>query len=247
MIVIPTSASYTMEGRILSMPFTTLTESGLEMMFCLTSGHSSFSRDKKSGCSQLMITIVILKRPHTNHIGSFEILVLTSSLTSPDDVAYNKECCNYCMSETFDDWIIHNPQTADFWFCQFSGIMGHGTVTSLDSCLIFFAWLSPSACFRKRCYCLIVRYLFVKAAEGCMMAMVVWLYISSHTRSGSDSSSCLLSFISLAIDRYFRTPEGWWETESHFSHIFGEMRLFHPFYRFSGSLSPKIIGPASPT
>ena len=103
MIVIPTSASYTMEGRILSMPFTTLTESGLEMMFCLTSGHSSFSRDKRSGCSRLMINIVILKRPHTNHIGSFEILALTSSLTSPDDVANNKECCSYCMSETFDD------------------------------------------------------------------------------------------------------------------------------------------------
>ena len=225
-----------MEGRILWMPFNTLTESGLEMMmFCLTSGHSSFSRDKKSGFSRLMINIVILKGHH-NRIGSFETLYCT--LWDPDlpdltrwccNVAYNKECCSHCMSETFDDWIIHNPQTADFWFCQFSGIMGHGTVTSLDSCLIFFAWLSPSACFRKRCYCLIVRYLFVKAAEDCMMAMVVWLYISSHTRSGSDSSSCLLSFISLAIDRYFRTPEGWWETESHFSHIFGEMRLFHPF------------------
>ena len=64
MIVITTSASYTMEGRILWMPFTTLTESGLEMIFCLTSGNSSFSRDKKSGCSRLMININILKGYH---------------------------------------------------------------------------------------------------------------------------------------------------------------------------------------
>ena len=76
-IVITTSASYTMEGRILWMPFNTLTESGLEMMmFCLTSGHSSFSRDKKSGFSRLMINIVILKGHH-NRIGSFETLYCT--------------------------------------------------------------------------------------------------------------------------------------------------------------------------
>ena len=119
MIVIPTSASYTMEGRILSMPFTTLTESGLEMMFCLTSGHSSFSRDKKSGCSRLMINIVILKRPHTNHIGSFEILVLTSSLTSPDDVAMLHTtrnvvaiaCLKHLMTESFT---IPKLPTSDF-------------------------------------------------------------------------------------------------------------------------------------
>ena len=43
------------------------------------------------------------------------------------------------------------------------------------------------------------------------MAMAVWRWCdctSAVTRSCSDSSSCLLSFISIAINRYFRTPEG---------------------------------------
>ena len=86
MIVITTSASYTMEGRILWMPFNTLTESGLEMMmFCLTSGHSSFSRDKKSGFSRLMINIVILKGHHNR---------IDCTLWDPDLPHLTRWCCN---------------------------------------------------------------------------------------------------------------------------------------------------------
>ena len=147
MIVITTSASYTMEGRILWMPFTTLTESGLEMIFCLTSGNSSFSRDKKSGCSRLMININILK-------GHWNVW-----------------------------WLNHSQsQTADFWFCQFSGIMGHGTALSRLWILVlsFLLGYHLQLFSERDVIVFIVRYLFVKAAENCMMAMAVWLYISSH-------------------------------------------------------------------
>ena len=57
---IPTSASSTMAGRRLWlscwMPITSLTQSRLEMMFSLTSGHSSFSCDKNRGsrCSMVL-------------------------------------------------------------------------------------------------------------------------------------------------------------------------------------------------
>ena len=209
MIVITTSASYTMEGTILWMPFTTLTESGLEMMFCLTSGNSSFSRDKKSGCSRLMININILK-------GHWNIWwLMTESFTIPN--------CRLLILSV--QW--HHGS----WHC---------TVTSLDSCLIFFAWLSPSAFFRERCYCLYCKVFVCESSwelhdgygSQCDCTSAV-------TRSGSDSSSCLLSFISIAINRYFRTPKGNERLGRTIHIFFGDWDFFILYKGFRGRWARK--------